>query len=337
MKVSMWRVVAGRGGWAVQSFLEGNYVSLGWSEVGDATRVTSAAEMLDRFKVAYPAQTERQCSVGASQLWRFLKTVTPGDEVISYDRDQRRYHFGVLKGDPTYVGGVEELQTRRAVQWRGGVNRDDLSEAARASLGAILTLMLVPIPIADEIRALLTGKLPPPLAAPIAAEVVTLVEDLPDAFAGIEEQAIERIKDRIAHLSWEQMQELVAALLRAAGYRTSVSARGPDRGRDILATPDGFGFQAPRIIVEVKHCVGQTMGAPDVRAMPVGRQVDDRGLFVSTGGFTREAYYEAEHGKVPITLMTLDDLTRAIIDAYPKFDDAGRALLPLRPLYWPVG
>ena len=51
----------------------------------------------------------------------------------------------------------------------------------------------------------------------------------------------------------------------------------------------------------------------------------------------REAYYEAEHGKVPITLMTLDDLTRAIIDAYPQFDDTGRALLPLRKLYWPVG
>lgn len=35
--------------------------------------------------------------------------------------------------------------------------------------------------------------------------------------------------------------------------------------------------------------------------------------------------------------MNLDDLTRAIIEAYPQFDDVGRALLPLTRLYWPFG
>jgi restriction system protein len=157
-----------------------------------------------------------------------------------------------------------------------------------------------------------------------------------DPYAQINDLALERIKDRIAQLDWEQMQALVAALLRALGYRTQISARGPDRGRDILATTDGFGFRPPRIFVEVKHRTTTAIGAPDVRAMPVGSHADDRGLYVSTGGFTREAYYEAERGQKPVSLMTLDDLTRAILDAYPNFDEEGRALLPLRRLYWPM-
>ena len=51
--------------------------------------------------------------------------------------------------------------------------------------------------------------------------------------------------------SWvvREMQDLVAGLLRALGYRTRISAAGPDRGKDIVASPDGFGFESPRIML----------------------------------------------------------------------------------------
>ena len=135
-------------------------------------------------------------------------------------------------------------------------------------------------------------------------------------------------------MEWHQLQELVAALLRALGYRTKVSPQGADRGKDIFASPDGFGFELPRIVVEVKHRRGQTMGAPEVRSFLGGRHKDDRGLYVSTGGFTREAYYEAERASIPVTLMTLDDLARAIMDNYEEFDTLGRSLVPLTRVYW---
>lgn len=86
--------------------------------------------------------------------------------------------------------------------------------------------------------------------------------------------------------------------------------------------------------VEVKHRRGQTMGAPEVRSFLGGRHKDDRGLYVSTGGFTREAYYEAERASIPVTLMTLDDLARAIMDNYEEFDTLGRSLVPLTRVYW---
>ncbi len=116
-----------------------------------------------------------------------------------------------------------------------------------------------------------------------------------DVFESMASRAHEFIKDKVNELTWEEMQELVAGLLRSLGYKTRVSEVGPDRGKDIVASPDGFGFEAPRIVVEVKHRKG-AMGAPEVRSFLGGRNPQDKGLYVSTGGFTREARYEAEKG-----------------------------------------
>jgi restriction system protein len=70
----------------------------------------------------------------------------------------------------------------------------------------------------------------------------------------------ELIKDKIQSLDPEEMEKLTAALLRAMGYQTRVSARGPDRGADVLASPDGLGLTQPRIKAEVKHRNG-SMGS----------------------------------------------------------------------------
>jgi predicted Mrr-cat superfamily restriction endonuclease len=57
----------------------------------------------------------------------------------------------------------------------------------------------------------------------------------------------------IAALDPREVEHLVAGILRAMGFKTRVSPVGPDRGKDIVASPDGFGFKDPRIVVEVKQ------------------------------------------------------------------------------------
>jgi restriction system protein len=131
------------------------------------------------------------------------------------------------------------------------------------------------------------------------------------------------------------MQEIVASLLRALGYRTQISPAGPDRGKDIIASKDGFGFERPRIVVEVKHRKGQ-MGAQEIRSFLGGRHADDRGLYVSTGGFSRDAQYEAERAATVTHLMTLDELAKALVEQYDQIDEVGRRLLPLTKVYWPA-
>ena len=67
------------------------------------------------------------------------------------------------------------------------------------------------------------------------------------------------------------------------------------------------------------------------------RHPDDKGLYVSTGGFTQDARYEADRANVPVTLMGLDELVKAVIEYYEHMDAEARRLVPLRRVYWPIG
>ena len=82
------------------------------------------------------------------------------------------------------------------------------------------------------------------------------------------------------------------------------------------------------------------MGAPAVRSFIGGLHDSDKGLYVSTGGFTKEALYEAERARVPVTLLNLDQFARVFVDNYETTDLETSALLPLTRIYsqpsnWP--
>ena len=55
----------------------------------------------------------------------------------------------------------------------------------------------------------------------------------------------------------------------------------------------------------------------------------DRGLCVSTVGFTKEARYEADRANVPVRLLDLDAFIRHYVEAYDKTDDETRSILSL--------
>jgi restriction system protein len=327
----MWMVRSGDGGRYADDARAKGIVGLGWSAIGDPNRFASKAALLAAVKVAFPEFGEGTVASSASQLWRFKSELRTGDKVITFDRGKRIYHLGEIASEAIFVPEeVEELSFQRRVKWVADpISRDVLSADARNRLGSVLTLFKIPHDVAKEIEAISAG-----VSTPSVVER-TLPDEDSDPYAKIDELAVLRIADRISALDWSEMQRLVAALLRAMGYKTIISPDGPDRGKDILASPDGFGFENPRIVVEVKHRKGQ-MGAPEIRSFIGGRHKDDRGLYVSTGGFSREAHYEAERSNITIKLMNLDDLSRAVIDYYEAFDNEGRSLLPLARLYWPA-
>lgn len=331
----MWKITAGRGNAQVGEFVVRKVVAIGYSLAGDYTLAESRDELVATFSKLSPQDPPQSVLVRASQAWRFLREVKRGDPVVTYDPNERVYHLGRIAGEPEYrPDWIDGLQIVRKVEWDSKVSRDALSQPTRNSLGAILTIFRVPPVAAVEIVRLSEGSETAPFDEVTRAEPD--VPELADPFADIADQAIERIKDRLLALEWDQMQDIVAALLRALGYRTIVSPAGADRGRDIIASRDGFGFEAPRILVEVKHRRG-AMGAPEIRAFcgAGGRHGDDRGLYVSTGGFTREAYYEAERAATVTHLMTLDGLARALVEQYEQLDERGRSLMPLTKIYWP--
>lgn len=76
------------------------------------------------------------------------------------------------------------------------------------------------------------------------------------------------------------------------------------------------------------------MGAPAVRSFIGGFRAGDRGLYVSTGGFTKEARYEADRANVPVRLLDLDSLVRNYVEVYDKADDETRSTLPPTRIWW---
>jgi len=56
---------------------------------------------------------------------------------------------------------------------------------------------------------------------------------------------------------------------------------------------------------------------------------------VSTGGFSKEAKYEADRISFPLTLLDIDDLVEVVIEYYEQLALETRTLLPLSKIYWP--
>ena len=331
----MWKVTAGRKNISADQFVENDFVAIGWSKAGDFSSVSSKTDLMELFSRVWPEHTDRQNSVGAGQAWRFLNSFDIGDRVVTYNSDTRLYHVGTIAGPPVYRPDVNErLPLQRAVNWEGAVSRDDLSQRSRNTLGAIMTIFKLSDEAETEIEQLLSGARPVALPQSPAGISESYEEIDVDPYEDIAELAFERVKDSILRLDWEEMEELVAAMLRALGYRTIVSPKGADRGRDVIASRDGFGFERPRIVVEVKHRRGQ-MGAPEIRSFLQTLHHEDRGLYVSTGGFSKEAHYQAENANSVTHLMSIDGLTSAVLDQYENLDERGKLLLPLQRIYWP--
>ena len=150
-----------------------------------------------------------------------------------------------------------------------------------------------------------------------------------------EEQAWAQVHAHLTHMPPYELQQLVAALLGAMGYEVAwIAPPGKDGGVDILAHRDPIGATPPRIKVQVKR-VRAPVSVDGLRAFMAVLADADVGLFVSTGGFTRDALAEARtQEKRRITLIDMSRLFELWVKHYAKLDDAAKLLLPLKPVYF---
>ena len=325
-------MVRGEGGSLYEVFRERGIAAVGWGQLSaHAKPGVGRKELIDLYKSVEPQAKQGTVVSGASQVWRFVNDIQLGDWVITYSPANRLYSIGTVVGAAEHHPEWREqgMSLARKVQWQTReLPRDSLGSSSKNSLGSTLTLFEVPSGAAAEVLATLKGN-PAPLVEEDAEDAIA------DPLADIESQALERIKDLVNELDWDDMQQLVAGILRAMGYKTQVSPAGADRGKDIVASPDGFGFEHPRIVVEVKHRKGQ-MGSQEIRSFLGGRHKDDRGLYVSTGGFSKDAQYEADRASIPLAMWTLDHVVRALMEHYDATDAETKRIVPLKRLYWPA-
>lgn len=334
----MWMVRAGKDAFLIDAFKEKNIVALGWG-LGDL-KDKNEDDIKRLMEEKYPNESKYTLGISASQVIKFRHTIKKGDYVLSYNPSSRKYLLGEItsdyyfskdleKEDIDYIGGHNDT---RDVKWLGEVSRDKLKVSTKNTLGAISTLFNINDEAKKDILNVFNNKAP----TPEENEGDNENEDVSILKEDIKEKSIEFIKDKVNTLDWDEMQELVAGLLRAMGYKTLVSPRGSDRGKDIIASPDGLGLEDPVILVEVKHRPNTTMGSQEIRSFKGALKKTNRGIYVSTGGFTTDAKYEAERSEIPIILMDLDRLVKFIMQYYDNFDNDARTLIPLTKIYWPL-
>ena len=129
-------------------------------------------------------------------------------------------------------------------------------------------------------------------------------------------------------------QNLVAGLLGGMGYHVAwVAPPGPDKGLDVLAFSDPLGVEGPRLKVQVKR--SDRMTVKEIRSFLSMLSDGDVGLFVSAGGFTKDAEDETRHQERRRAMLL--DLRRFFdlwVEHYDKIAESYRRLLPLRPVYF---
>ena len=326
----IWMVRVPKGQEIIQKARDEGIVGISYRVAEDISQIHDKTRLKDMYLQNNPDAGSGRINSAVGQLFRFVHEINNGDWVLTPDRDKRSVLYGKIVSDYLFVpnGLFPGKSHSRKVKWQGEFNRDEMSTSLKNSAGSLSTVFNLD-KHKNELFILMKQKDPSP------------VEPMPDD--GSEEdtsfyddtkaKADEHIADLIAGIDPYDFQDLVGGLLQAMGYRTRVSDPGPDHGVDIFAHPDAFGFETPRIKVQVKHR-SSTAGGPDIRNLIGTLGEGEKGLFVSTGGFTSEAKIEARRNP-RVTLVDSDELVKLLIEYYDNLSPDYRAIVPLRRIWVP--
>ncbi len=331
--MAVWLVRAGRSGEREEFALEHGVAVIGWDELPDLSGVSSREEIEELLREAHPGDKPNRLRNWAAQIWTFVGRIQPGDLVVLPLKHRSAIAVGRVTGSyeyrPENPPGARHV---RPVEWiRDDLPRTAFDQDLLYSLGAFLTVCQIKRNNAEErIRAIVEGKAPPPL--PTTEEIPT--EESAEA-VDLAEYARDQIRSFLAQrFKGHDLARLVDEILQTQGYRTELSPAGPDGGVDIIAGKGPMGFEAPRLVVQVK-----SSDAPaDVRVLRELQGVmksfgADRGLLVSWGGFKRSVYEESRKLFFEIRLWDADDLIEALTESYERLPDDLQAELPLKRIW----
>lgn len=173
----------------------------------------------------------------------------------------------------------------------------------------------------------------PELDLEVEGSVIRSDAEVASTFEEAEETAWSEIERYVQVMNPYDVQKLVAALLRAMGYHVAwIAPPGPDKGIDILAHNDPLGTSSPRIKVQVKRHADK-ISVDVLRSFMAVLGDNDVGIFVSTGGFTRDADSEARTQESrKLTLLDLEKLVDLWVSNYERIEESEKSLLPLKPV-----
>ena len=312
--------------------IEEGYVAIGWPKMGDLGALSDDRDAYKaRLADVYPDKKPGAIPVDAGTLFRFKCEMKVGDFIVYPSKTDRQVNIGEVIGsyefhpDPAGLDVDNENTHRRPVRWLKSVPRTVFSQSALHEIGSFISLFQISTH-AEEFLAALRGE-----------EVVSDAGDNAEVEAAselVEESTEDFVIRRLkTAMSPERFEYFVAHLLTCMGYYARVTQYSNDGGIDVIAHRDELGFEPPVMKVQCKQVV-DSVGRPAVQQLMGAVEQQEFGLFVTLGGYTREAA-DIERTKPNLRLIDGSTLTELIFQHYDRFEPQWQTLIPLKRRYIP--
>ena len=261
-------------------FLSQNVIAIGWEEMGDLSSIEPNRDAFKKkYSEVYSDAKKGSIATGAGMLYRFLYEAQIGDYVVYPSKFNREINIGQITSDYFYT--TEKYSQRRTVKWIKHIPRTAFTQGALYEVGSAMSFFSVKN-YADEFLSALDKD--------FKKHSSTGNDDEDDTVAATAEEILESTRDFVLkelsrHLKGYDLEEFVADLLNAMGYRTTVSKHGGDNGIDIIAYKDEL---PPRILVQVKSQDGD-IKETTIQSLKGAMREGDYGVFVTLSDYTKNA------------------------------------------------
>lgn len=317
--------------WGIHSrhdsiLLNNGVIAIGWEEMGDLSTIEPTREAFrDKYVQVYPNEKKGAIPNQVGQLFRFCHEVSIGDYVIFPSKADRMINLGRVDGD-YYYDDSGEYGSRRKVTWLKHIPRLSFSQGALYEVGSALTIFSVKNYSGEFLAALekvISRKDPIPTIEDetVGATADVIIENTRDFI----------LKELSTNLKGYALESFVADLLRAMGYRTSISAQGGDSGIDIKAYKDEL---PPRIVVQVKS-QDSDIAETTIQSLKGAMMPGDYGLFVTLSNYTKKAQKFLDANPM-IRGINGTELVNLILQYYESLSKEYREMIPLKKVYIPI-
>jgi restriction system protein len=318
-----WGIRLGEGGKYVDFGRRSSFIFIGWSVenldwlIKETDDKKALDKLSDNYIRVYPDHSKIKVSINIGQILRFARDIKKDDIVIIPDPFSRKIIIGRVKSDYQYKKDWNDecdYNHRKQVEWIKEVDRDNLSQKFKNSIGALLTVFNL-----DNYKEEINQLIQSTKAIGKLEEKVVSGDDLYNI-----------IIDRLLDLSPKDFQDFITHLLGIIGFETETTQFVGDKGVDVTGTLNPEGLVQVMLRVQVKR-VTSNIGIEEVQRMRGVLGQDEHGAIITTSSFTKQAQEEAQDEKKKfVSLIDGENLVDIILNNYDKLDEKYKNLLLLK-------
>jgi restriction system protein len=306
-------------------FLNRNLIAIGWKEMGDLSVLDPERDAFKKkYMSVYPDAKLQAVANSAGMLYRFVHEAKIGDYVVFPSKVNREINIGIIEGDYVYSPGETEYVQTRKIKWLKHLPRTSFSQGALYEVGSAMSFFSVKNYADEYMSALQKSGKKMEIATDDAEVVEKTAEDIIDATKDY------ILKELSKNLKGYDLENFVANLLEAMGYRAKVSSHGGDSGIDITAYKDEL---PPRILVQVKSG-DSDIKESTIQSLKGAMREGDYGLFITLTRYTKNAQKYLDNTPI-IRGIDGDGLVELILKYYDGLSDKYKQLIPLQKVYIP--